>query len=39
MYIFEKLFATRFSLRDATWPEHEAYTFGQFPRNTLYDQK
>ena len=36
MYMFEKLFATHLSFRDATWSEHEAYLFGQFPRNTLY---
>ena len=35
IYMFEKLFATHLSFRDATWPEHEAYSFGQFPRNTL----
>ena len=36
MYMFVKLFATRLSFKDATWPEHKAYSFGQLPRNILY---
>ena len=28
MYLFDKLFATRLSFRDATWPDYDGYTFG-----------
>ena len=36
MYIFEKLFATHLISRDGTWLKQKAYTFGPYPRNTLY---